>query len=809
MYRVFYCLTVEHDLRLVAVAALLCTLAAIAAAATVRRAASASSERQVFWLLMAGFVTGVGIWGTHFVSMLAYEAPLPIHYNLVGTVGSLLLAVFVTGCGWAYVVRGNQAYAPPLGGAVIGAGIATMHFMGIDAMDVGAMMHWDTGLVIAAVVLGMQFAALAAWLMTRLQSRRGLFAGAMTLVAGVVCLHFIAMGALYLVPMAPGVAEQDGASSKLLAVTVALAVVLVLGFVITAVALDFHLGARREAEIRRMRTLADATFEGIAVVRDGYMEDMNARFCELLHLSRDDLVGMPINKVLMDGSSLDAELDGDDARPVTCRLRGRDGSGLTVQVRRRRTELDDQPVDVLAFRDVSSEERARARMTHLAHHDTLTGLPNRLKFRQSFEQELERAWRDDTIVALIFFDLDRFKEVNDVHGHSTGDALLKAVSERMLDALPNDAIAARLSGDEFAVLLPDVEGREDALVIAQRVVNNVGSPLSLGPLHLKVSASGGVTLFPLDGEDPDRLMNQADLALYRAKGQGRNQVCDFDPQLGLMMQERRMLEADLGIAIEDELLELHFQPQARLGDGAIVGYEALVRWNHDRRGFIPPSEFVQIAEETGLILKMGAWVMRAACREAVNWPDNRRIAVNVSPAQFRQGNLVISVQQALAASGLAPERLEIEITEGVLIDDEDRALSVLRALKDLGVGLAIDDFGTGYSSLSYLRAFPFDKIKIDRSFVTGIHQDREAQIIVQATINLARELGIRVVVEGVEDFDELAALGCQPDLVLQGYLLSRPFSRGKIAGFDAESQSLRDEIARVVVNGPQMGRRSA
>lgn len=809
MYRVFYCLTVEHDLRLVAVAALLCTLAAIAAAATVRRAASASSERQMFWLLMAGFVTGVGIWGTHFVSMLAYEAPLPIHYNLVGTVGSLLLAVFVTGCGWAYVVRGNQAYAPPLGGAVIGAGIATMHFMGIDAMDVGAMMHWDTGLVIAAVVLGMQFAALAAWLMTRLQSRRGLFAGAMTLVAGVVCLHFIAMGALYLVPMAPGVAEQDGASSKLLAVTVALAVVLVLGFVITAVALDFHLGARREAEIRRMRTLADATFEGIAVVRDGYMEDMNARFCELLHLSRDDLVGMPINKVLMDGSSLDAELDGDDARPVTCRLRGRDGSGLTVQVRRRRTELDDQPVDVLAFRDVSSEERARARMTHLAHHDTLTGLPNRLKFRQSFEQELERAWRDDTMVALIFFDLDRFKEVNDVHGHSTGDALLKAVSERMLDALPNDAIAARLSGDEFAVLLPDVEGREDALVIAQRVVNNVGSPLSLGPLHLKVSASGGVTLFPLDGEDPDRLMNQADLALYRAKGQGRNQVCDFDPQLGLMMQERRMLEADLGIAIEDELLELHFQPQARLGDGAIVGYEALVRWNHDRRGFIPPSEFVQIAEETGLILKMGAWVMRAACREAVNWPDNRRIAVNVSPAQFRQGNLVISVQQALAASGLAPERLEIEITEGVLIDDEDRALSVLRALKDLGVGLAIDDFGTGYSSLSYLRAFPFDKIKIDRSFVTGIHQDREAQIIVQATINLARELGIRVVVEGVEDFDELAALGCQPDLVLQGYLLSRPFSRGKIAGFDAESQSLRDEIARVVVNGPQMGRRSA
>ena len=355
MYRVFYCLTVEHDLRLVAVAALLCTMAAIAAVATVRRAASASGERQKLWLLMAGFVTGVGIWGTHFVSMLAYESPVPIHYDLVGTIGSLLLVVFVTSCGWAYVVRGDRAYAPPLGGAVVGAGIATMHFMGIDAMDVGASMHWDTGLVIAAIVLGMQFAAFSAWLVTRLQSRRGLFAGAMTLVAGVVCLHFIAMGALYLTPVAPEVVEQAGASSKLLAVTVALAVILVLGFVITAVGLDFHLGARREAEIRRMRTLADATFEGIAVVRDGIMEDMNTRFCELLQLSRDDLVGMPINKVLMDVSALEAELEGDTSRPVTCRLRGRDGSALTVQVRCRRTELDDQPVDVLAFRDVSSE----------------------------------------------------------------------------------------------------------------------------------------------------------------------------------------------------------------------------------------------------------------------------------------------------------------------------------------------------------------------------------------------------------------------------------------------------------------------
>lgn len=803
MYRVFYCLTVEHDLRLVAVAALLCVVSALGAVATARRAIDVPAARRTAWLLVAGFVTGVGVWGTHFVSMLAYEAPFPVQYHLAGTIGSLGVAVFVISCGWTLAVRGRNVLTAPAGGALIGAGIATMHFMGIDAMDVGAAMQWDAGLVVAAIVLAMQFAAGAAMVMTRFPSRRGLFGAAALLTLGVVSLHFIAMGALTLVPSSAAAAVDAGlvatasaGSLKLLAVTVALAVVLVVGIGLFAAVLDQHLGARRRAEMLRMRTLADATFEGIAVVRDGVMQDMNSRFCELLQLNREDLVNMPINKLILEGDLPPA--GSEDAVAAKCYLRRRDGTALSVQVRRRSMVFGQDPSDVFAFRDVSAEEHARARMTHLAHHDTLTGLPNRLKFRESLEAALQQAWQTDTMVGLICFDLDRFKEVNDVHGHAVGDDLLKAVADRMLDALPGTAIAARLSGDEFAVVLPDVADRNDAVAIAQRVVNSVGSPLTVGSLHLKVSASGGVTIFPLDGEDSDRLMNQADLALYRAKGLGRNQVCDFDPKLGQMMQERRLLETDLAMAIEDELLDLNFQPQARLGDGRIVGYEALVRWNDERRGPVPPSEFVQVAEETGLILKMGSWVLRAACREAVNWPESCRVAVNVSPAQFRQGNLVMSVQSALDASGLAPERLEIEITEGVLIDDEERALNVLRALKSLGVGLAIDDFGTGYSSLSYLRAFPFDKIKIDRSFMTGLHLDREAQIIVQATIDLARELGIRVVVEGVEDFEELDALGRQPDLVMQGYLLSRPLTRGQIAGFADQSDPLRQQIVECI-----------
>ena len=809
MYRVFYCVTVEHDLRLVAVAALLCALSAFAAVGMARRALYATSERQSWWLIVTGFVTGVGIWGTHFVSMLAYEAPLPIQYGVMGTIGSLLVAILVTTCGWTLAVRAKHVLGAPVGGALVGAGIATMHFMGIDAMDVRASIAWDQGLVLTAVALGSGFAALATALMVRLPTRRGLVVSALLLVCAVVSLHFIAMSAMDLVLPVPGIAGGSAVSSKLLAITIALGVVFVVSVGLAAAALDLHLGARRKAEAERMRALADATFEGIAVVRDGIIRDMNVPLCEMLRLGRDDLLDMPVGKLAMDACAF-TTLDqiGEDS-PMTCRLRCRDGEALTVQVRARRMDIGDGVSQVLVFRDVSAEERARARMTHLAHHDTLTGLPNRLRFREALTEELSRAWREDTMVAVAFFDLDRFKEVNDVHGHATGDALLKAVAERMLDSLPAGAIAARLSGDEFAVLLPRVSGHDEVLGIAQRVVDHVGLPLSLDQLTLKVSASGGISIFPLDGEDPDRLMNQADLALYHAKAQGRDQVRCFDPALGRMLQERRMLEADLAVAIEDELLELHFQPQVRLGDGEVAGYEALVRWNDAARGYVPPGEFVQIAEETGQILKMGEWVIRAACREAVNWPDGRRVAVNVSPAQFRQGNLVLSVQQALKASGLAPERLVIEITEGVLIDDEERALQVLGALKALGVRLAIDDFGTGYSSLAYLRTFPFDKIKIDRSFMTGIEHDREAQIIVQATIDLARALGISVVVEGVETFSELAVLGCQPDLVLQGFLVSPPITRGQLAGFDEQSADLRRQVVDQVRAGTQMRRRPA
>ena len=767
------------------------------------------SLRQSAWLLFAGFVTGMGAWVTHFVSMLAYQTVIPVSFAILETVLSLALVMIVSACGWAFAVRSTNRFAAPIGGGLIGGGIAAMHFLGLEAMRVNAEMSFQADLVIAAIGLSVLFSAGAVTLALGPCWRRSLAGGGALLAGAIVSLHFTGMSAVQLLPNIGAELAPGDLSPKLLALLIAFGVMLMVSIGLAAAALDLHVGRIRKDAGRRLRTLAEATFEGVLVVREGMMLDMNERFCEMLNLARDDLIGMPLAKLALDFGAIEAMHEANDGDALTCRLRCRDRTAITVQVRSRWTSFAEQEARLFVFRDISTEERIRARMTHLAHHDTLTGLPNRLRFRESLEHELKQAWEDDTQVALMFFDLDRFKEVNDVHGHATGDRLLVAVSERLLDSLPREAIAARLSGDEFAVVLPHVDNREEVIMIAQRVVNNVGSPLTLGKLHLKVPASGGVTMFPMDGEDPDRLMKQADLALYRAKGQGRNQVCDFDPKLGMMMQERRMLEADLALAIDDDLLTLNFQPQVVLGDGSISGFEALVRWHDDRRGAVSPAEFVQVAEQSGLILKMGEWVLETACREAVNWPDGRRVAVNVSPAQFKQGNLVYSVQRALAKSGLDPHRLEIEITEGVLIDDEARAIKVLRGLKDLGVSLAIDDFGTGYSSLSYLRAFPFDKIKIDRSFMTGLQNDPEAQIIVRATIDLARELNISVVVEGVEEFDELGALGYQPDLVLQGYLLSRPLTRGQVDGFDAESKNVRAEIATLVGSAKPLRQRRA
>jgi diguanylate cyclase (GGDEF)-like protein/PAS domain S-box-containing protein len=421
--------------------------------------------------------------------------------------------------------------------------------------------------------------------------------------------------------------------------------------------------------------------------------------------------------------------------------------------------------------DVTERKRSDERIAHLAHYDALTDLPNRVLFRDKLEQALKKVGRGDRL-AVLYVDLDQFKTINDTLGHPVGDELLKVVATRLRACLREIDVVARLSGDEFAIIQSAIAEPSDVIDLATRIHKALKEPCEAGGHQLVAEASIGIALAPDDGTDPDQLLKNADLAMYAAKADGRGFYCFFEPAMDAQMKARRKLEFDLREAIMCEGLELHYQPLVDLQDNKIVGCECLLRWRHRERGMIPPADFIPVAEETGLIVPLGEWVLRTACAEVALWPEHIKVAVNVSPIQFKAGNFVQTVIGALAASRLPARRLELEITEAVLIGDDEVALAVLHQLRDLGVRIALDDFGTGYSSLSYLQRFPFDKVKIDRSFVKDVEKPDGSLAIVQAVISIAKSRNMTTTAEGVEtenQMEKLRALGCTE---MQGFLFS-------------------------------------
>lgn len=436
---------------------------------------------------------------------------------------------------------------------------------------------------------------------------------------------------------------------------------------------------------------------------------------------------------------------------------------------------------ILKFIPLRLLTQALTRAAHLATHDALTGLPNRALFRDRLEQALARMRRDGGTVAVLCLDLDRFKEVNDGLGHAAGDELLRQVARRLASCIRDTDTLARLGGDEFAIVQVGAHQPADAEALAERLVAALAEPFDLNGHQACIGTSVGVTLrsstgpvLPSNHVLVGVLLQEGDLALYRAKAEGRGTYRFFAMDMNRRLQERRVLEADLRKGIAEGQFQLHFQAQVDLARRQIYGAEALIRWTHPHRGLVRPDDFIPLAEETGLIVQIGEWALRQACREAVTWPKPLRVAVNVSPMQFRKPGFVDTVSSALQASGLAPARLELEVTEGIMLQDTEDTLKTLDQLRSLGVTIAMDDFGTGYSSLGYLQKFTFDKIKIDRSFIRALGVDSNATAIVNAVLGMAHALGIRVNAEGVEDEQQAILLkdeGCDE---VQGFLFSRP-----------------------------------
>src|SRR5258708_2243713 len=450
-----------------------------------------------------------------------------------------------------------------------------------------------------------------------------------------------------------------------------------------------------------------------------------------------------------------------------------DGSLIDLAIYSRQLNYGEEPAVLLALMDITERKRAEMRLTFMAHHDGLTGLPNRNSLRQRLDEMLAQTRRSSEKVAVLFLGLDNFKAVNDTLGHGVGDKLLRGVARRLRSSLREEDAIARLSSDEFAIVQSGLARPEDAVLLCKRLLEAIGDPFLLDGHSVVVGASIGIAMAPSDGDESEKLLKNADMALSRAKNDSRGTFSFFEAGMDARAQTPRKGEIDLRVAIQNDALRPYYQPLINLVSGPIHGFEALVRWPHPERGMISPAEFIPVAEDTGLINALGAQIMRRACMDAAGWPDAVRVAVNLSPLQFRVGNLLSIVMDALKQSGLSAKRLELEITETLLLEKSAEVLATLHALRALGVHISMDDFGTGYSSLSYLRSFPFDKIKIAQSFVRDLGANRDAQAIVRSIISLGKGLGVTITAEGVETEAELSCLRAEGCHEAQGFLFSR------------------------------------
>ncbi|MDR6756249.1 diguanylate cyclase (GGDEF)-like protein/PAS domain S-box-containing protein [Mycoplana sp. BE70] len=914
MLRILTCLTVEHDLRLVLLAALICFLSCYVAVSLIQRARSASAKARLLWLGAAGVASGFGIWATHFIAMLAYDPGVVIGYGLELTLASLIVAIAVTTIGAAVATYVAGPVAAASGGLIVAAGVASMHYLGMSALELPGEIVWDHALVAASLAGGALFCGLSLVLCMRRGGATASRLGATCFMAlGVVSLHFVAMAAVTVMPGPMHVNDSAVLSPALMAPLIAVVAFSLLFTGLTAaifarqtetalndglrqfallvqgvsdyaiymldpkgVVTNWNAGAERnkgykaheivgqhfslfyneadrevglpeealriaraegkhEAEGRRYRKDGthfwahividaihdnDGTLIGYAKItkdvtkekadadriaevsknldlalenmsqglclydRDERLVFSNKRFAELFDFPGKRVRAGLTFRELIDRALADSYRMPEIWLPKASELYARHRAiiqqsgavvekltnGVSVQIRYR--VLPDGGW-VVTYEDISERLRNEEQIAFMARHDGLTGLPNRANFNDSLAAAVDHADRYSGKVAAIGIDLDKFKEINDTRGHSAGDQVLITLSQRMQACLEPDEKIARFGGDEFAASkrFDDIADLNDFIA---RLEVCFQEDIVIDGYEIKPAASLGVAIYPQDASDLEALLNNADLAMYRAKDALMETVCFYEVSMDEAARSRRLIAKDLWLAIERNELQLHYQVQKAVDSGSITGYEVLLRWHNAERGTIAPSDFIPIAEECGAIIPLGEWVLREACKEAASWEKPHKIAVNLSPVQLGHADVAALVHRVLIETGLSPERLELEITESTIIGDKQRALHTLRQIKALGVTIAIDDFGTGYSSLETLRSFPFDKIKLDRSFMNEVEESPQAKAILRAIVALGQTLEVPVLAEGVETRDQLDILRSEGCAEAQGYYLGRP-----------------------------------
>ncbi|RYE70163.1 MAG: EAL domain-containing protein [Rhizobiaceae bacterium] len=770
-------------------------------------------------LAIAALATGLGIWCSYFVGMLAYDPGFEaVFFDIPTTLISAIIPIILSALGWKLALDRRPLMALA-GGGIIGLGTAAMPYLGMWALRMPAHIKWHYGLVATSVVLSIVLAALAVWVHRRKPHLEIVAWEGGTLLTLAICGggFFVRAAADFQLSGAHRVAAGSMFGPQTLTVLLIIVALFIVGFGIKLITVQERTNRIELMDARHRASLADQILRGaeqrerLTLALERQVEITEAAIAHMpqglsMYDSENRLVicnrqygelhGIP-EEMLIPGTSLEAiceymaskgqisevpdlsaaegEYEADWINQHELRL----PDGRVVEFRRRTLPGGGW---VATHEDVTEARQASEQIAYLAAHDTLTGLPNRM----TFAKELRRLAESGKPFALHTIDLDRFKEVNDTLGHPVGDHILKDTASRLQALMGSHDMVTRLGGDEFAVLQCDLFSDTASELLAATIVERLSEPFNFGGHTVSIGASVGICRAPEHGSDGDDLLMKSDLALYCAKEESRGTYRLFETGMDSRLCERRQLEVDLREAIGAGQFEVYYQPLVDMTKNKISSFEALVRWHHPTRGLILPTDFIATAEDSGLIIPIGEWVLRQACRDAAAWPDDIKVAVNLSPAQFKRGDLIAMTMSALSAAGLKPDRLELEITESVLLHDESWVHSVLNKLAALGVSIAMDDFGTGYSSLSYLRSFPFDKIKIDRTFVSDLVGATDSLSIVQATIQLSKKLGMQVTAEGVETAEQLHILAAEGCTQVQGYHISKPIPMTEISALLAK-----------------------
>jgi diguanylate cyclase (GGDEF)-like protein len=754
----------HHDHRLLLLAAAIWIGGSLSLFMLLQRSLEFGIRRRRQWLTIGAMTGGLGVWATHFVAMLAHRDGKAIAYDPGLTILSI---VAVIGCFWV-ALRIFASSAGPLrhvlAGVVAVAGVALMHFAGMAAMESGVRIHYSAAPIAWAALLSSACFAAAFIVFARTRGTLQIVVPALFAIVAVCAIHFTAMSATVMTMPCNGAAAADAGDRGWLITAIVAATGLLVSATVVAMLVDRYL--------TDMRGLAEATLEGLAIVHGERIVEANLRFAQMLGIEARGLRGGTPARWLRaaDGQAL---LETREA-PVEAMLVTPGEEERSFEIATRKVEYRGRDCLVLALRDLTEKKAAQRQIEHMARHDALTDLPNRLMLDERIAYALALARREEQQLALIAIDLDRFKAVNDIFGHAAGDETLCRVARILAGAVRSTDTVARIGGDEFVILQVGAAQPEGAQALIGRIFEGFAREMDSARDPTAVGLSVGVALYPNDATDADGLRHGADIALYRAKQSGRGVACFFDQDMDAAVRARRAIEHDLRHAILRRQLHVAFQPLVRTDDRRVTGYEALMRWDHPERGAIPPDIFVPIAEETGAIVQLGEWILREACTIAAGWDDGLFLAVNVSPVQFQLPNLAEMVRTILDETGFPAHRLELEITESALMKDREAVLATLGRLKAHGVRIVMDDFGTGYSSLSNLQSFPFDKIKIDRSFIGAMEDDAAARSIIRAIVGIGRSLSLPVVAEGVETEAQHRMVieeGC-PEA--QGYLFGRP-----------------------------------